>query len=219
MKTKLFLSNSEIVNLGFLKFCESSNIELISKSLIDFRAIPFDTEVKTDVVFFASPRSVEFFFAEKGHTSGVFACVGEGTAKRLNKLGYQADFVGVNSGNPEDVAKDFRVWLGNRTVLFPLSSSSNKTISSHVPKTQLQELVIYETVALPEVIEECDIYVFTSPSNVVSFLECNSLPPNAKIIAWGQTTERKLLSLNVNVDLTLRSSSLEELRAFLDRRF
>ena|SRR6218665_1310011 len=215
MKTKLFISNADIVDQQFLDFCDLKEIELVAKSLIDFRAVDYTSSFDTDVVFFSSPRAVDFFLPAIKHKGFQLACLGSGTANRLKEYGYDADFVGSNSGEPSIVSREFQLWLGDRKALFPLSTISNRSISSNIPENQKLELVVYETVSASESIEPCDLYVFTSPSNVFAFLEKNIFPENARVIAWGKATERKLKELNFYPEITLRNSSLRDLEQAL----
>ena len=216
MKTKLFLSNSEIVDEQFLSFCETHQISLHAKSLIGFEPVIFDTIPEAEVVFFSSPRSVDFFASALKSKKWTLACLGTGTAKRLETFGYTSDFVGSDSGKPDIVAKEFRKWLGDRKVIFPVSSRSNRSIASVIPPAQGIELVVYKTVAVPELIEPSQIYVFTSPSNVDAFLEKNQFPEVCRVIAWGETTAKRLLDLGIRPAFVLQKSDLRHLEQFLE---
>jgi uroporphyrinogen-III synthase len=55
------------------------------------------------------------------------------------------------------------------------------------------------------------VYVFTSPSNLAAFLQKNRVPEAAKVIAWGNTTEKALRNSKVQVSRTLITAQLEEL--------
>ena len=55
------------------------------------------------------------------------------------------------------------------------------------------------------------MYVFTSPSNLAAFLQKNQVPESAKVIAWGNTTEKALRNSKVQVSKTLIKAQLEEL--------
>lgn len=217
MKTKLFLSNSEIVDRQFLDFCESHEISLVAKSLIGFEPVPYGPVPDADVVFFSSPRSVDFFAESLKGVNWKLASLGTGTAKRLERLGYFSDFTGSDSGKPETVAADFRNWLGNRKVIFPISSRSNRSVSAQIPEDQRIELIVYKTVSSAEVINPSQWYVFTSPSNVDAFLEKNQLPGNSKVIAWGETTAKQLLNLGIEVVHVLQKSDLRHLETFLNK--
>ena len=60
-------------------------------------------------------------------------------------------------------------------------------------------------------IAPCDIYIFTSPSNVAGFLMENEVPTQAKIIAWGASTQEALTQKGFKVNYTLKESSIESL--------
>lgn len=217
MKTKVFLSNSGIVDEQFIAFCSANDIELNAKSLIYFKPVEVDIVPEAEVVFFSSPRSVDFFLKLETGNNYVFACLGQGTAARLQSYGIRPDFVGSNSGKPDEVAKAFVSWLGNRIVLFPLSSKSNRSVSVLVPVEQLKELVVYETVNASAVIEPAAVYVFTSPSNVDAFLALNELPAGSSVIAWGRTTEKRLQQLGIAPSVVLENSSIRELERVLTK--
>ncbi len=217
MKTKLFISNAEIVDQAFRDFCDARNIAITAKSLISFKALEFETVEETDVVFFSSPRTVDFFIESIKNKSTLLACLGSGTSKRLQEYGFTADFVGSVSALPEVVAAEFQEWLGDKKVLFPLSAISNRSISSVIPVDQKTELTVYETIAVSEKLEPFDIYVFTSPSNVDSFLKENEIAPDSRVIAWGKTTESKFHNLHIPCEMTLKNSSLRELETVLEK--
>jgi uroporphyrinogen-III synthase len=118
------------------------------------------------------------------------AAFSQGTAKFLPR----ADWHGRHPGNPAQTALDFYTWAGNRRVLFPVSDRSLGSISAAFPENQKEVVPVYQTTLVPQKIKECSIYLFTSPSNVESFLLCNTLPSGSKVIAWGEST-RSFLSL------------------------
>lgn len=215
MKTSLFLSNSEIVDKAFLDFCHSNEIELITQSLISFKPVSFGSLPEATVVFFSSPRSVEFFIESVKDKNYRFACIGNGTAKRLESYGLKADFIGSNAGKPDAVAEEFLSWLDSGKVIFPLSTKSNRSISSKVPVEQCTELIVYETILTGVELNYFDVYVFTSPSNVEAFLEVNPVPSESKVIAWGTTTEKRLLKRGISPFAVLEKSNLRELQDLL----
>ena len=139
------------------------------------------------------------------------ACVGGKTAELLEALGHSVDFVGAKSGEPMLVAEEFKGWLAERRVLFPISDRSLKTISSAIDVDYKEEVVVYSTEVKGKVIPPCDAYVFTSPSNVDGFLMENVLPAGTKVIAWGKSTEKVLEECGVEVWKTLEKSGFEGL--------
>lgn len=216
MKTKLFFSSEAKPDGPLQRFCAERGIELTAFSLIQFNALPFTIDQAFETVFFSSPRSANYFISQFKIPEGVeIAAVGTGTAASLQAHGYSTQFVGKKSGDPESVATDFLQWLGNRTVLFPLSVQSNETIASIVPENQKMIVRCYETLPAGKVISEQEIYVFTSPSNVEAFLQKNELAAAVTLIAWGKTTEKKLLEKGLKADVVLEESSEEALAGAL----
>ncbi len=211
MNKSIFISKdlSEVTILQ--QFCLANNINLIAHSLIRFEAIPFQVNQTYEVLFISSIRAAEFFLkTEKIKPETVIACIGQTTARKLEELGLKISFVGEKSGNPIEVAEEFKKWLGNRTVLIPKSNISKRTIGSLLPSSQCIEPIVYKTVSDCEVIPACETYVFTSPSNVDSFMECNE-PPQGKVIAWGETTKKCIEEKSITVSNTLQTSGMEEL--------
>ena len=211
MNKSIFISKdlSEVTILQ--QFCLANNINLIAHSLIRFEAIPFEVNQTYDVLFISSIRAAEFFLkTEKIKPETIIACIGQITARKLEELGLKITFVGEKSGKPIEVAEEFKKWLGNRTVLIPQSNISKRTIGSHLPSSQCIEPIVYKTLSDCEVIPVCETYVFTSPSNVDSFLTCNE-PPQGKVIAWGETTKKCIEEKSITVSNTLQTSGMEEL--------
>lgn len=212
MSNRLFISknNSETVQLG--EFLSSKNIDLISHSFLHFEGIDFELESTYDIVFFTSPRSVIFFKATCEVPRGAkIACTGSKTAELLKALGYFVDFKGEKSGDIKSVANSFEEWANGRTVLFPISNLSLRTISSQLKSETVQEVEVYKTIIQGSEIASSDYYVFTSPSNVSGFLMANKIPTKGKIIAWGTSTEEALVENGFKVDTTLIESSIDEL--------
>lgn len=210
--TKLFFSGTLSDNSPLQRFCDLNGWQLTARSLLEFETIPFAVTVPYDVVFFSSPRSVNYFISQQRVPDNVqLACIGAGTAAALAKHNLTPAFVGVKSGDPEKVAQDFKAWLGERHVLFPLAKQSNETIAKVIPDQQKSIVRCYETRFVQQRIPAQDFYVFTSPSNVKAFLEVNALPPDAKAIAWGNTTNCKLVELEIKSFFVLEESSEEAL--------
>ncbi|MEY4142047.1 MAG: hypothetical protein RL110_1419 [Bacteroidota bacterium] len=168
---------------------QQGSFELIASSLIAFAPLSNVPTKPYDILFFSSPRSFEFGqqFMRPEVLNAAFS---QGTAKFLPR----ADWHGRHPGNPAQTALDFYTWAGNRRVLFPVSDRSLGSISAAFPENQKEVVPVYQTTLVPQKIKECSIYLFTSPSNVESFLLCNTLPSGSKVIAWGEST-RSFLSL------------------------
>ena len=192
------------------QFCAFQNIDLHATSQLSFEAVPFTVTEPFEVVFFSSVRAGRFFLRSyDGPLSSLqFACIGEETAQKFN---IEFAFVGKEAGNPEKVAEKFKNWLGDKRLLIPHSSLSHKTIAETIPSSQCESVCVYNTLLSPQSIPESEVYVFTSPSNLAAFLQKNQVPESAKVIAWGNTTEKALRNRKVQVSKTLIKAQLEEL--------
>jgi uroporphyrinogen-III synthase len=217
---KLYISKN-IEDADFLTFLSKNNIELLALPMISFQAKNFETpkSEEYDAIFFTSPRSVQFFLENvKVDSNTVIGAIGNSTAKAINEKGYNADFVGKHSGQPNEVAKAFKSAIGDRRVLFPQSSRSKKSIQSSLRSDQCIDLVVYKTLLEPDELKVSpDILVFTSPSNVEAFLQRNKINSDQKVIAWGDSTAHYLEKNGVSSMHTLEKSSLEELKSLLKK--
>ncbi len=211
MSQRIFISKASHDCQELADFCRMKGFELVSESLISFREIPFEDNLEYEVVFFASIRAAEYYLKHKSSQRfPIFACVGEETNRKLNQLSIKCDFVGDKSGAPEKVAAQFKAWLGSRNVLFPHSDKSLHTIASFLPENQLTKIEVYQTILEEKHIPNCDYYIFTSPSNVQSFISDNELAKSSKIIAWGKSTQSELEKNQLQYDFCLTHSSLKE---------
>ena len=216
MKSLFF--SGDVTQDGTLdRFCKTHSLELTAQSLLKFEAVPFAISKPFEVVFFSSIRSYNYFVSGISDLSSVsLACVGQQTAEKINEKNHSLSFVGTTAGDPEKVALEFKAWLGERRVLFPVSRQSAGTIAKAIPDEQKELVVCYETQLVDAVIDRHDLYVFTSPTNVEAFLKNNKVPSGAKFIAWGKTTEKKLIEKNLVCDAVLKESSEEELVRILE---
>jgi uroporphyrinogen-III synthase len=212
MKTRVFISKNASDCESLVHFCNQNSIELIAQSLIEFEAVPFEIESNYDIAFFSSIRSGQFFFKNELQKSNVvYACIGQTTNSKLKKLGIECEFVGEEAGNPQKIAAEFKSWVKNRTVIFPQSNLSLGTFSSILPENQVINKIVYKTNLIEKKIENCQIYIFTSPSNLDAFLTINEIADYAKIIVWGKSTENRLLKKGIIADFVLAKSNFAEL--------
>ncbi|MFN5148937.1 MAG: uroporphyrinogen-III synthase [Flavobacteriia bacterium] len=215
MIRSLFISRDpeEVTELS--AYCQDHSIDLIAHSQIRFEALAFTVTTAYDVVFFASIRAAAYFLKEVTPPSTtLYACIGRRTAEKLKTFGIHCHFVGDQSGKPEKVAAEFKNWVWDRTVLFPQSSRSNRSISSILDPVQCTEVAVYATLSDCKPVRLCDAYVFSSPSNLESFLSCNAAPAG-KIIAWGETTRKAAEKKGLNIHSTLSHSEYAELISIL----
>ena len=210
----VFISKNDN-DLGDLpEYLNSRTIPAEFKSLIHFESLDFAIDSSFEVIFFPSIRAAQFLIeSSKVNLSDyVLACSGSQTNQRLNELGYQCEFVGRNAGDPMQVSKDFSEWLESRKVLVPHSNLSAISISTHFPKDQLSAVEVYRTILSETVVTPCDIYVFSSPSNIQSFFSCNELKKGSKVIVWGQSSLNSLESYGHVADHVLKEGTLSELK-------
>ena len=211
MIQSLFISKNLTDVPELAQFCQENAIQLHAVSLIQFKPLAFEYSQKCDCIFFSSPRSAHFFLSKQTLSNELIAVAGETTKRSVESFGYSVEFVPENSGMVTQSSKQFAEWLGTKTVLFPVSTISNKSYSSDIPENQVCCIEIYETELAPQHIAVCDVYVFTSPSNVQSFLEKNALPKNGTIIAWGESTNDALKRNALNNSEVLQISSQQAL--------
>jgi uroporphyrinogen-III synthase len=208
--SSLFISKNADELPLLRQFCAEQHITLDAQSLLQFEGAPFVVQHPFDVVFFSSIRAAEFFFEQSTVGHADIACVGQKTAQKLEALGHIPTFVGHQSGNPSQVALDFCAYVGKRRVLIPCSDISARTIAKALSTGQVEEVVVYRTIAKSVDVSACDVYVFTSPSSVDAFLLLNE-KPIGKVIAWGDTTAARMNVLGIEVLKVLKTASEEEL--------
>jgi uroporphyrinogen-III synthase len=216
----IFLSSESDSSLPIVDFCQKNGILLVRKSFISFQQVPFEVPTGWDVVFFASPRAFDFFVSDDFSLEAdqQIACIGLETRKHIESKGYSVSFFGENAGNPKEIAREFNHWLGTRTVLFPQSLKSNKSIEALIPQAQKIPLLVYDTIADPvQFLNPFSILIFTSPSNYRSFTSLNSIPEDSKVIAWGHTTAEALMDDDAPVHFILDTSTYSELLEILHK--
>jgi uroporphyrinogen-III synthase len=214
----IFVSrNSEDVK-ELQEFCTTQNWNLISKSLIDFRQTTIQLPNQWDIIFFPSPRAVDFFFTQypTGSLSNKkIACAGKGTALTLLKHVEKVDFIPSNSGVITEVQSEFQEWAGDKKIIYIGSNQSRKSVLVGLTSAQYIFVQGYETLFKPEQIIHCNCYIFSSPSNVESFFSMNQLPIDAMVISWGQSTTDELTKWGVKPTIELKSGSQSELISYL----
>lgn len=192
-----------------------SENKITANSLIDFQALTFDCPTAADITFFASIRAADFYLS-KCKVSPIIAVAGNETARKIkDKYQLEVAFVAEESGNPEHEAALFNNWRGDKTVIFPASNVSLGTYIKNVPDTHKTIIQVYQTVATQARIDKHRVYIFSSPSNVLAFMQVNQFPKDAVIVAWGNSTQKALHSQGVKVQHTLLKDQQVALLAWL----
>ena len=214
--SRIFLSKDpKDLNEGLFALQQNGILE--AQALIDFEALPFDCPRKYDILFLASIRAAEFFLSQCT-TTALIACAGLETAKKVAER-YQKEvaFIAQQSGLPKAEAERFNAWRKGRSVCFPSSQLSIGTYAALIPDSEKMIVPVYNTRFKKLHIKEKDIYVFSSPSNVLAFLEHNTIPAHAKVVAWGSSTAQELEKQQINVTKVLSGQQQTELLTWLSK--
>ena len=119
--------------------------------------------------------------------------IGKATAAALRKRGLRADFIGYST-DTRLTGKQFAALVGSEIVLFPMARGSKRAVQEQFAvKGQVINLVVYETVSHEDIkVPMSHIVVFTSPSNVISYLKNNLIGPSQRVVAMGNATGNEL---------------------------
>lgn len=176
--------------------CRAQGITLHCQSLIAFEALPFELPDSFDWIFFSSKNAVKAFFEQQPFSSisgKKLAAFGEATARALYDYVSKIDFI-ANPAQPKEVAAQLDQVVKGATVFFPTSKASLRTIPNALKKATPIVASAYTSHHKHEDVQASfDAYIFTSPSNVNSFLDAgNTMGEGARIIALGTSTAAAL---------------------------
>ncbi len=198
-----------MVSKGF----EPVDLSLIKKVALD---ISVEDLAQPNWIFFSSRFGVESFFdLNIGVNDVKWGAIGGITAKTMREyIDEPIQFVG-DSNDTREIASAFEKVCAGQTVWFPGSLKSKRIVQQHLDKVcQVIDLPIYDTVKRTAVVQESDVYIFTSPLNVDSFFDSNMIPMGAEIWAIGKTTEA---ALKHYTDLKIRLPKRSSVHAILER--
>lgn len=195
---KIFISKTFKEDDYFPTALGKLGFDVQGTSLIEFKQIAIRFLPRTEWIFFSSKHAVRFFFNQKPELwPGVkFGCVGSSTSAELRSFGHRADFIG-QSTDIKLVGKQFSSKVGNARVLFPIARGSMQSIQWQMVKREnVVNLEVYATLNITqEISTENEVLIFTSPSNVESYFEKNTIHPHQKLIAMGEATGKALEKL------------------------
>lgn len=196
MKNKVFISRKPSDCEAIRAFLPSE-VAIIAQSLIETSPVAFDRNIpQTDWIFFSSSNAARYFFEQQPKiTQQKIAAIGEATAKTIERY-RSVDFVG-DSIDITDSAYRFAEQIGSGTVLFPGATESLKHIQSALPAEQVIDLPVYTTQEKEAFVPACDVYVFSSPSNVRSFFKNTHSTDSPSCIAFGEATREELVKNHV----------------------
>lgn len=197
--TRVFISRHLPENSSFReKLASFGSFKIQDEPLIDLMPIPFSIIEPCDWIFFSSKNAVSFFFKQiktlsiKIPTSVKWGAIGLATAKELLTYQITADFSG--NGNPEEVGISFSTLVTGKKVLFPSAKNSRESIQQFIKNEALEiiNLSIYDNLPKSDFdIIPSDIYVFTSPLNVIAYSKKHDLS-DKNCIAIGESTAKQL---------------------------
>ena len=197
--TRVFISRQLSENSQFReKLASFGSILIQDEPLIDLIPIPFSAIEPCDWIFFSSKNAVTFFFKQikslsiKIPSHVKWGAIGLATAKELLIYQITADFSG--NGNPEVVGISFSTLVTGKKVLFPSAKNSRESIQRFI-KNEASEIInlsIYDNSIKSNFdIAPSDIYVFTSPLNVIACSKKYNLS-DKNCLAIGETTAEQL---------------------------
>ncbi|MEM7161914.1 MAG: uroporphyrinogen-III synthase [Bacteroidota bacterium] len=187
----IFITREIKANDGLKKGLELNGFSLKGKALIEHKVIPIKKLPESEWIFFSNRRAVQFFFRQSPDIGKrKIGCISKQVADELRKSGYRADFIGGSDSRM--VGKQFNNMTGRAKVLFPKGKQDMRSVQHTNKRENTIDLIVYETVKHADFkIPQSDILVFTSPANVMTFLERNSIGQE-KVIAYGDATMKTL---------------------------
>ncbi len=197
MNRKVFISRKPSDCEAIQAFLPPS-VEVIAQSLIETSPIAFNHNLpKTDWIFFSSSNAARYFFEQVPTISNQkIGAIGEATAKTLEEF-CSVDFIG-DSRDITDSAYQFAEAIGSGKVLFPGAAESLKHVQSALPADQVIDLPVYTTLEREVIVPDCDVYVFSSPSNVRSFFKNTGGIDTMKCVAFGEATRDELIRHHIS---------------------
>ncbi|MFN7116204.1 MAG: uroporphyrinogen-III synthase [Saprospiraceae bacterium] len=212
-KSTVFISRELAPESEFLQLVQAAGFEVVAKSLVTFRAVPFSTLPPVDWIFFYSKQAIQFFFEQVRQQNltinAKLAVFGKGTAKALEQEMYQADFVGI--GEPELNARHFALQAQGQSVLFPRAANSRLSIQQLLEnKIEAFDLIVYENQPITNIdLPECEWLVFTSPLNAKAYFAQYTLQAMQRVLAIGKTTAQTLQQMGIaNVTIAEEPSEM-----------
>ena len=181
-------------------------------SLLEFSPTPFHGFPDSDFIFFYSKNAVHFFFSQLQNkpVNAKLCCIGKGTARMLESLGQEIDFVG--QGSLDDIAHSFLNLCKGKKILFPRARQSKKSIQKRISgQADILDMIVYDNRKkniFPQ--PKADILIFTSPMNAEAYFEQYPYQ-NEILIAIGNTTRQKLYDLGFGNVLKAKESSEQAL--------
>ncbi|MBL4624313.1 MAG: hydroxymethylbilane synthase [Flavobacteriales bacterium] len=199
-KRNVFVSRHLPENTFFRQALEENGFSVSAVALTVFEQVPFNDFEHTDWIFFSSKNCVKHFFSQNPQIgkNTKLGAVGGATDQELKLRGHRADFIG-SSTDTKAIGSAFAKLVGNQSVLFPISSSSYRTVQKQFEnQSNLTDLVAYHSVENTSAkVPNTDIVVLTSPSNAILYFRHHPASNDKVYIAMGNSTGKKLEEFGV----------------------
>lgn len=193
----VFISRTPKLHDVLLNALQGNNYKVTTQSLIQTQTIIATNIPTTNWVFFSSKNAVTYYMQQVSPIASntKLAALGEATAQELYNYTQHIDFIGQGNDVTQIGKLFFSQVNATETVLFPQAKAGNRTVQQTATNVNnIIDCVVYETIAIPAVIAPHEVYVFTSPSNVTSFITTNAIDNTKHYIAIGDSTAKALLS-------------------------
>jgi uroporphyrinogen-III synthase len=200
---RIFISRAIKPNTAWAEWAISEGHQVHGVSCIQTQPISFQKIQKTDWIFFSSSEGARYYFSQCAHEQEKIAAMGPGTAETLKQLGIAVDWMG-SASDPLQVAQAFRKQLSPAaSVLFPQSAQTKNSIAPHLSDIVTHHVTVYDT--CPQIVptQYADIWIFSSPSNVMAYQQQHGLDSLSSYIAYGPTTALVMQQLGLKNIITL----------------
>ncbi|NND78167.1 MAG: hypothetical protein HKN39_08290 [Flavobacteriales bacterium] len=192
----VFITRDLNENDGLKTALQNNGFDIKGKALIEHKGVEMKKLPVTGWIFFSNKRAVKYFFLQKPDIGkSKVAAISKLVADEIRKYGSRAEFIGGSDSSM--VARQFNNVAGKARVLFPKGRGDGSIVQQHNrPETNI-DIFVYETINNEKhKIPKSDVVVFTSPVNVLAYLQQNTLK-NEKVIAYGDATFNTLRAKKV----------------------
>ena len=195
-KKKVFITRNVHDNDGLKNALESNGFKFSGKMLVEHQPISIKKVPNTEWIFFSNVRSADFFFLGKPDIGKIkIGCQNKQVADAIRKSGHRAQFIG--GADSKMVTKQFENVSGAKSVCYPKGMRDLRSFQDENQRIKKVDLFVFDTVKHGDFkIPKSDIIVFTSPANVLTFLEQQELTTE-KVIAYGDPTMNTLKAKGV----------------------
>ena len=193
--TRVFISRSLDSDSPLLEL--SDKCEIIGQSLIKFTPVSFSFNFDGKWLFFYSSNGIRYFYnglndnQRKAIQNYKIGVMGQGSSEVFYELfGKLPELIhnGILEETVETLTKN------EESILFIKAQNSLSTVEKYIDPLLTEELFVYNNEPNHEVIiPDADIYIMTSPMNAEIYMKRACCRFNTKIIAIGETTNKKLM--------------------------